>query len=141
VRVDGRRPSRRTLLLGAAGVSAAAVVGLAAGVDEGGLPGRTRIRSELGLDGRAGHVPSAAPGRVVSGAFVSRARGGVLTRWTIARPPGAAGALPVLVVLHGLGGDHTTAMASHLGLDHFQAAGARDGLPPFAIASVDGGTA
>ncbi len=48
--------------------------------------------------------------------------------------------LPVLVALHGLGGDHRTAMGPHLGLDHFLAAGVRAGLPPFAIASVDGGT-
>ncbi len=45
----------------------------------------------------------------------------------------------MLVVLHGLGGTHRTAMGS-LGLGSLQATGIRHGLPPFAIASVDGGT-
>ncbi len=31
-------------------------------------------------------------------------------------------------------------MSPHLGLDRFLAAGVRAGLPPLAIASVDGGT-
>ena len=131
------RATRRAVLLGA-GVAGLAGVGLA--IERGVVPGRPLIQDTLGLNGEAGQVPDAAPGRLVSGTFVSRARGGVQTGWSIARPPGATDPLPVLVVLHGLGGDHGTALGAHLGLDRFLAAGVRDGLPPFAIASVDGGT-
>jgi pimeloyl-ACP methyl ester carboxylesterase len=112
---------------------------LGAGVESGAVPGRTTLQDALGLNGEPGRIPDAEPGRIDSGSFVSKARGGVRTGWTVARPPGASGELPVLVVLHGLGGDHRTAMTPHLGLDRFLAAGARTGLPPFAIASVDGG--
>ncbi|MCW2762049.1 MAG: hypothetical protein JWR85_2250 [Marmoricola sp.] len=114
-----------------------AAVGL--GIENGVVPGRPLIQDSLGLNGEPGRVPDATPGRIVSGSFVSGARGGVPTGWTIARPPGVSGELPVLVVLHGLGGDHRTAMAPHLGLDRFLAAGVREGLSPFAVASVDGG--
>lgn len=127
------------MLLGVAGVGVAGV-GVGVGIEEGALPGRTRIRRELGRNGAVGRIPDVATGQVVSGSFVSQARDGVRTGWTIARPPGTPDELPVLVVLHGLGGNHDTAMGSHLGLDHFLAAGTRAGLPTFAIASVDGGT-
>ena len=54
-------------------------------------------------------------------------------------PSGGRRDLPVLVVLHGLGNDHATTVGT-LGLDDFQADLSHHGLPPFAIASVDGGT-
>jgi S-formylglutathione hydrolase FrmB len=114
-------------------------MGVGVGVQRGVLPGRPEIQDMLGLNGEPGRVPDAAPGRLVTGSFVSAARGGVPTGWTVARPPGATGELAVLVVMHGLGGDHRTAMGTHLGLDRFLAAGSRKALPPFAIASVDGG--
>ena len=83
------RPSRRALLLGGLGLGAAGVVAVAAGVEEGVLPGRTWMRGELGLDGEPGRIPQVAPGRVVHGSFVSHARGDVRTRWSIAYPPGS----------------------------------------------------
>jgi enterochelin esterase-like enzyme len=135
-----RRPSRRALLLGGLGLGAGGLALVAAGVEDGEIPGRPWIQETLGLNGEPGRVPDVPPGRVVDGAFVSRARGGVRTGFSIAYPPGGTSALPVLVVLHGLGNDHRTAMSPHLGLDRFLAAGVRDGMAPFAIASVDGGT-
>jgi predicted esterase len=138
-----RRPARRALLLGGLGVGAAGAAGVAVGVEEGVLPGRTWARDRLGLNGEPGTVPQVDPGRVVHGSFVSHARGGVRTGWSIAYPPGSPGVvtgLPVLVVLHGLGNDDRSAMSPHLGLDRFLAAGVEAGLPAFAIASVDGGT-
>lgn len=139
------RPSRRAVLLGTAGLGAAGVVGAGVGVEQGVLPGRGVVRRSLGLDGPAGRVPRVRPGRLVSGSFVSVARGGRRTGWSVAYPPDVPGRrpvgddLPVLVVLHGLGGDHRTAFGDHLGLDRFLADGVRRGLRPFAIASVDGG--
>ncbi len=134
-----RRPSRRAVLLGAAGAGAVAVTGVGVGVQQGVLPGRPALQEALGLNGEPGRLPNAVPGQVVTGSFFSAARG-VRAGWTVARPPDASGVLPVLVALHGLGGDHRTAMGLYLGLDRFLAAGVREGLPPFAIASVDGGT-
>ena len=57
-------------------------------------------------------------------------------------PPGAlpADALPVVLVLHGRGADHTTPFAQ-LKLHEFLAAHVRGGGTPFALASVDGGDA
>ena len=141
----GRRPSRRALLLGTAGAGAVGAVGVGVGVEEGLLPGRGVVRRRLGLDGEPGRVPDARPGRLVTGSFVSDARGGVRTGWSVAYPPQVPGRPPppehprVLVALHGLGGDHTTSFGRHLGLDRFLSDGVRRGLAPFAIASVDGG--
>jgi len=126
------------LLLGSGGaVAAVAAGGLA--VDEGWLPGRTRARGLLGLDGPGGHIPDVTPGHVVTGSFVSQHRLGATTGWSVIYPGPRAEPLPVMVCLHGLGGDHTTAV-SELGLDRFLPAAVADGVPPFAIATVDGGT-
>jgi S-formylglutathione hydrolase FrmB len=47
--------------------------------------------------------------------------------------------LPVVVALHGLGGDHRT-WVDELGLDRFLPAAVGAGVPRFAVATVDGGT-
>jgi enterochelin esterase-like enzyme len=80
-----------------------------------------------------------AAGTWTQGDFVSRRRAGVRTAWTVLYPPGHDQArLPVLVVLHGRGGDHSDAYRS-LHLDEALAKVVRGGTRPFAIASVDGG--
>lgn len=131
--------SRRGFLAaGGAGVLAAAGVAL----DHDVLPGRPFVYRHLGLDGPDGVIPSVEPGRTTSGSFVSRARGGRRTGWTIAWPPRAraGAALPVAVVLHGRGNTHVSAFSSdYLGLDRFLAAAVSRGATPFAMASVDGG--
>ncbi len=131
------RTTRRGLLLGAGG-AAAVVAGAGLAVDEGWLPGEYRLRRLLGQTGPAGHIPDIAPGRLVSGSFVSRDRLGVRVGWSVIYPGPRPEPLPVMVSLHGLHGDHTTAVTS-LGLDRFLPAAVRAGVPPFAIATVDGG--
>jgi S-formylglutathione hydrolase FrmB len=131
-------PSRRGLLLGAAGaVGAAALAGVA--VDEEWLPGKYRVRRTLGLTGPAGHIPDVTPGHVTSGSFVSRRRLGAQTGWSVIYPGHHPERLPVMVALHGLHGDHRT-WIEELGIDRFLVAAVRSGVPPFAIATVDGGT-
>jgi dienelactone hydrolase len=98
--------------------------------------GRGVLRDD---DGPPGVIPSTTPGEVVSGTFESDARLGATCGWAIAYPPGARRDLRVLVVLHGRGGDHTGAFGDYLGLHRFLAAAVRDGMAPYAIASVDGG--
>ena len=111
--------SRRTLLLGAA---ATALAGCSSdGPDEGGR----------------------AAGSRVDGSFVSQRRGGVPTGWTIVYPPGHAtersrAGLPVLLALHGAGGDHQWPVRT-LYLDRLLAGTVAGGAAPFAIATVDGG--
>ncbi|UQX88053.1 esterase family protein [Jatrophihabitans telluris] len=77
---------------------------------------------------------------MISGHFTSAARGGVVTGWSLAFPPGThAGRLHPLIALHGRGGTHRDSFDGSLHLDRYLAALSSAGHPPFAIASVDGG--
>jgi enterochelin esterase-like enzyme len=84
-----------------------------------------------------GGVP---PERFASGWFRSTHMRGARVGWSIAYPPGerVGGALPVVVVLHARGASHRTAFdVLHLGAALDSVVGR--GVPPFAVASVDGG--
>ena len=85
-------------------------------------------------------APPAAPvpaPTMVTGSFVSAARGGVNTNWAIARPPGQTAALRPVIALHGKGSDAATVMAG--GVEQGLAQAVAAGLPPFAVVAVDGG--
>ncbi|WP_426573949.1 alpha/beta hydrolase [Aquihabitans sp. McL0605] len=133
-----RQLSRRRLLIGGA-CTVGVVVGGGALASAGLLPGGTRLRRALGLDGEDGTIPDVPPGPAALGSFQSEHRK-QLTRWAVSYPPGSkVGArLPVLVSLHGKGGTAGTSFQS-LGLDRFLAAAIATGTAPFAIAAVDGG--
>lgn len=81
--------------------------------------------------------PAAVAPTMVTGSFVSAARGGVATNWAIARPPGQTKPLRPVIALHGKGSDAASVMAGGVELGLAQAVSA--GLPPFAVVSVDGG--
>lgn len=81
-------------------------------------------------------APGAAP-TMITGSFVSAARGGIPTNWAIARPPGQTAPLRPLIALHGKGGDAASVMAG--GVEQGLAQAVAAGLPPFAVVSVDGG--
>lgn len=81
--------------------------------------------------------PPAAQPTMVTGSFVSAARGGVSTNWAIARPPGQMKALRPVIALHGKGSDASTVMAG--GVEQGLAQAVNAGLPPFAVVAVDGG--
>lgn len=81
---------------------------------------------------RAGAAPT-----MVTGSFVSAARGGVATNWAIARPPGRQGPLRPVIALHGKGSDAAAVMAGGVEAGLARAVGA--GLPPIAVVAVDGG--
>jgi S-formylglutathione hydrolase FrmB len=78
----------------------------------------------------------AAP-TMVTGSFVSAARGGISTNWAIARPPGQTKALRPVIALHGKGSDASSVMAG--GVEQGLAQVVNAGLPPFAVVAVDGG--
>lgn len=134
------RISRSRLLWG--GTTALAAGGAAlAGVELEVIPGKASLYHHLGRDGVDGVAPEVEPGRLDFARFRSRARGKDVG-WALARPPGSAvpdRPLPVVVALHGRGQDHTSAFRrDRLALDRFLADGVARGVPPFAIASVDG---
>ncbi|ADB30490.1 putative esterase [Kribbella flavida DSM 17836] len=114
-------------------------VGTVAGLETGILPGRARVHGVLGLTGEDGVVPDVPAGPVVSGTFRSTARR-TTVGWSVIYPHGqrADARLPVVLVLHGRGGDHTSAV-NDLGADRYLSDVVRSGTPPFALATVDGG--
>lgn len=79
----------------------------------------------------------ADPPTMVTGSFISAARGGVPTNWAIARPPGQTGALRPVIALHGKGSSAAAVMAG--GVEGGLAQAVAAGLPPFAVVAVDGG--
>lgn len=132
---------RRALLTGAAG--AAVLVATGGLVAAGELPGRGHLERALHIapgQGVDAAVPTARPGPLVSGTFLSK-RFRRRVGWSIAYPPGAhqGQALPVVLALPGRGG--TGAGFLHtIGYPSFLAAYVDGGGSPFAIAAVDGGT-
>jgi enterochelin esterase-like enzyme len=80
--------------------------------------------------------PAAAP-TSSAGSFASAARGGATVNWIIARPPGQTEPLRPVILLHGKDSNAQTVMS--MGAEQFLADAVRAGLPPFALAAVDGG--
>ena len=134
---------RRVLTLGLApaAVLACAGVGGAELISRGVLPGRYLLDK---LDG-ACSVPAppltfGPPGPAASGTFYSAARRRTVG-YTIAYPPGhhPGDRLPLVVMLHGYGGNHANALA---GMSPAQAVALRPGgrpPAPMAMVTVDGG--
>ena len=134
---------RKVLALGVGGVAvvvAAGATGLEL-VSHGVLPGKQTLDQ---IDG-ACSVPSpllsfSTLGPSMSGTFSSTARNRTVG-YTIALPPGhgEGSSLPLVVMLHGFGGNHTNAVA---GMSPAQALALRvDGVPlaSMAMVTVDGG--
>jgi pimeloyl-ACP methyl ester carboxylesterase len=120
--------SRRHFLGGAAGLAGAAGLSLAS-------PG---VRGHLFGPPQPPHpVPQGEAGEVVKDRFTSAALGQEV-RYAVAYPAAVVRDLPVLVELHGRGGDYRAAFEHHH-LDAFLADQVRQGLPPFAVVAVDGG--
>ena len=136
---------RRRLFIRAGLVSVAAVAAGAVGVElvsRGVLPGKSMLDT---IDGACsvtapGLTAYAPPGPALSGTFYSAARRRTVG-YTIAYPPGhrPGDRLPLVVMLHGFGGDHAHALS---GVTPAQAVALRDGgapLPPMAMVTADGG--
>jgi enterochelin esterase-like enzyme len=84
--------------------------------------------------------PVAAPApwpTKVSGSFVSAARGGMLTNYIVARPPGQIAPLRPVIALHGVRGSAKQVMS--FGVEQVLADLVTAGRPPFAVVAVDGG--
>ncbi|TDD60427.1 esterase [Kribbella antibiotica] len=133
------RLSRRALLSTGAAAGVAGLAGVV-GLETGVLPGRARVHDVLGLTGPDGVIPDVPAGPVVSGTFDSFGRR-TKVGYSIICPDGyqLSDHLPVVLVLHGRGGDHTSAIRD-LGIDRYLTAAVRAGTTPFALATVDGGS-
>jgi fermentation-respiration switch protein FrsA (DUF1100 family) len=141
---EGSKVDRRRFLKAALGGTAVVVVAGAAGfelVSHGVLPGQQKLDE---LDGACSvgspEVTFSMPGPSMSGSFHSKARNRTVG-YAIAYPPGhgQGDSLPLIVMLHGFGGNHTNAVA---GMTPAQAIALHvDGHPltPMAMATVDGG--
>jgi S-formylglutathione hydrolase FrmB len=141
---DGRRWSRRRILaFGAGGLVAVLAAGVVATelIAHGVIPGQQELDQ---LDGACSVAsPSlrfSPPGASISNRFYSRSRRRTVG-YTLAWPPGhrMGDPLPLIVMLHGEGGNHTDALA---GMSPDQAVALRVGgspLRPMALVTVDGG--
>ena len=116
--------SRRAALRLSAGAAGAAVFGALAGSPTAGAD-------------QADQSDQSDRATMVTGSFISGARGGIPTNWAIARPPGETGVLRPLIALHGKGSSAASVMAG--GVEQGLAEAAMAGLPPFAVVAVDGG--
>ncbi len=136
-----RRGLLRAGALGATGAGLAAVAGVSL---ERLLDDSTEgVTGADATDRRTARVPGggAQPGPVVRDSFVSAARGGVATRWSLIRPPGVSGPLRVVLALHGHGGSTDDLLGPDWDLPGALArAVVDDGVEPFSIATVSGGT-
>lgn len=135
--------SRRAFLIGGGAAVGVVVVGAVSGgllVEEGVLPGKSKLDEVLGRCGSMLEPPDVEPGPVTNGTFTSAARNGAEVGWTVIHPPGfgPGDLLPVCLFLHGRGGSHTDATGP-MELPRFLAGAVQDGVDPFAIVSVDGG--
>jgi pimeloyl-ACP methyl ester carboxylesterase len=134
---------RRLLRAGVVGVAAIVGAGVAGVelVDHGVLPGKQALDQLDGACSVTSPTLDYCPlGPSHSGSFFSKARGRQVG-YTIAYPPGtqAFDALPLIVMLHGYGANHTNALSS---MSPAQAVALRvDGqrLRPMAMVTVDGG--
>jgi S-formylglutathione hydrolase FrmB len=136
-----RRRFLRYALGGVALVAAAAGAGFEL-VDHGVLPGKSELDQ---FDGACDvpapdFAPYAAPGPQYSGTFYSPARQRTVG-YSIGYPPGhgPGDRLPLVIALHGFGGDHANALS---GLTPSQAVALKPGgipLPPLTLVTVDGG--
>lgn len=127
---------RRFLLAGGALVvgGGATAYGL---VERHVLPGGTALDYALGRCAVRGDWPrDAPPTQRTDGTFASAARSCNIG-YTLVRPAGTTGALPLVLVLHGRGSSHT-AFVDGLHLDAFLAAHVAAGGTPFALACADG---
>lgn len=133
---------RRALLAGGAGIGVLAVLGGGYElVDHDVVPGKqTLIRWTDGCDAAPSDASYGSPGPAVSGSFYSHARR-TTVGWTISYPPhhGPGDRLPLILALHGLGGNHTHALGPVPPMRLLAARIDGRALPPVAVAAVDGG--
>jgi pimeloyl-ACP methyl ester carboxylesterase len=110
-------------------------------VEQGVLPGKNRLDRLLGACSVSGPALTfAAEGPTLDGSFHSRARGREVG-YRIAYPPGheRGSELPLVISLHGFGGNHTSGLGDITLARALAASHGGVALKPMAIVAVDGG--
>lgn len=129
-------PSRRGVLLAGAAGLAGVGLGLGAGLSLDAL-----LDSDSPATPTTPGTEDVTIGPVVRESFVSAARGDIGTRWSLIRPPDVTGPLPLVLALHGHGGSTDDLLGEDWDLPGALArAVVSDGVAPFALATVSGGT-
>ncbi len=115
--------------------------GWALAADARRVPGRDAVDLALGRCDPQIRPAEAEPGIVIAASFFSAHRRRTVG-YTLAYPPNVAAGtkLPVCLVLHGFGADHRAPFDA-IGYHRLLAAAVLDGVPPFVLASADGGQA
>jgi S-formylglutathione hydrolase FrmB len=128
--------SRRVLFVtGLAGLGGLGAAALGAGMVEAQvLPGKLRLDRALGRCDVAPPVPTQTA-VLQRQTFRSAARGKEVNL-LLMTAPGAVQGLPVVILLHGLGGNAQAGLGHHL--DHHLAQVVAQGTPPFALVGCDG---
>jgi S-formylglutathione hydrolase FrmB len=134
--------SRRAFIISSALVGAAGGVGgWALLADARVVPGGDVVDSALGRCDIVSAPPEAEPGVLVRASFFSSHRQRSVGYMLSYPPKAATGArLPVCLVLHGLGANERHPFDS-LGYHRILAGSVSNGVPPFILASIDGGSA
>jgi len=122
---------------GLAAGGALAVGGAGYSVEREWLPGRARLHQLLGMVGDPPVIPKARVGPLVTGELSSSRSAGRAVGWSVLRPYGVRGRLPVVLGLHGRGSNHSRFIRTlHLG--EYLTDNVRRGHTPYAIVTVDG---
>ena len=122
---------------GLAAGGALAVGGAGYSVEREWLPGRARMHQLLGMVGDPPVIPKARVGPLVTGELSSSRSAGRAVGWSVLRPYGVRGRLPVVLGLHGRGSNHSRFIRTlHLG--EYLTDNVLRGHTPFAIVTVDG---
>jgi S-formylglutathione hydrolase FrmB len=98
------------------------------------LPGGSGLRRVLGVTGPDGEIPDVPPEPVTIDRVRSAARGTDVDLVVMGAAPGR----PICLALHGRGGDARS--FADMGVARFLTALRRDGVPPFGVVAVDGGS-
>jgi S-formylglutathione hydrolase FrmB len=128
------------VIIGSATLGASGGLGLWALLADARLvPGRSVVDTMLGRCDIVSNPPEAEPGKVLKSSFYSTHRKRTV-RYQVAYPPNppAGGRLPICIYLHAYGGDEKEAVES-FGFHRLLAGAVAAGVPPFIIATVDGG--
>ena len=128
------------MIIGSATLGASGGLGLWALLADARLvPGRSVVDTMLGRCDIVSNPPEAEPGEVLKSSFYSTHRKRTV-RYQVAYPPNppAGGRLPICIYLHGHGGDEKEAVES-FGFHRLLAGAVAAGVPPFVLATVDGG--
>ncbi|MDT5026543.1 MAG: hypothetical protein QOE61_2969 [Micromonosporaceae bacterium] len=132
--------SRRSVIIASSALGAAGGMGLWALLAEARLlPGRGVMDNALGRCDIESAPPEAEPGTMVRASFFSAHRSrsvGYVLAFPPKITPGAA--LPVCLVLHGWGASYRDPF-DQVGYHRLLAGAVAAGVPPFVLASVDGG--